>query len=216
MRHGHAAGVSYRGNLGCHGTTTSHAPPLDAPQLAPTRGGKPLAFLTFGPNDEPAFGMSLVPGRQRVGPTDNWRIWFEATGPSTTAGDIVFTLTGDSHGPPARDVVRAKLNAAPNMNDQTRNVCVGPFMEARHLLRLRPIRERSSTNSASNTSSTPQRGSRSKPRPPNKIETFYVDVDYYQSWFVRGRNWWTGAIDDSRYGEQTPTIPDKVNFGAVR
>ena len=50
----------------------------------------------------------------------------------------------------------------------------------------------------------------------DKIETFYVDVDYYQSWFDRGRNWLTGAIDDSRYGEQTSTIPDKVNFGAVR
>ena len=93
-------------------------------------GGEPLAFHTFGPNDEPAFDMSLVPGRQRVGATDSWTLWVEATGPSTTAGDLVFTLTGDSNGPPAWDVVRAKLNAAPNMNDQTRNVFVGEPDEA--------------------------------------------------------------------------------------
>jgi len=74
-------------------------------------GGEPLAFHTFGPNNEPAFDMSLVPGRQRVGATASWTLWVEATGPSTTAGDLVFTLTGDSSGPPARDIVRATAMA---------------------------------------------------------------------------------------------------------
>ncbi len=44
---------------------------------------------------------------------------------------------------------------------------------------------------------------------------YWVDVDHYQSWFVRGRNWLTDAIE-SRYGGSTPLSPDKDDWDASR
>jgi hypothetical protein len=53
------------------------------------------------------------------------------------------------------------------------------------------------------------------PATDKQVERFYLDVDYYQPWFIRRRNWLTGAIDDNRYGDDTPTVPNKT-FGAER
>ena len=49
----------------------------------------------------------LVRPTNSTGTLNTWQLWIEALAPSTTAGDIVFTLTGDSSGLPASDIVRA-------------------------------------------------------------------------------------------------------------
>jgi len=51
--------------------------------------------------------MADVPGGVTIGAVTTWTLWVEATAPSDSAGDIVLTLTGDTNGPPAQDIVRA-------------------------------------------------------------------------------------------------------------
>ena len=58
-------------------------------------------------NTPATLDLSLVPPTNSTGTLNTWQLWIEALAPSTSAGDIVFTLTGDSSGLPASDIVRA-------------------------------------------------------------------------------------------------------------
>jgi hypothetical protein len=69
--------------------------------------GTLLSFDKLGPNQQPAIDMADVPGGVTIGAVTTWTLWVEATAPSDSAGDIVLTLTGDTNGPPAQDIVRA-------------------------------------------------------------------------------------------------------------
>lgn len=59
------------------------------------------------PNSPATLDLALVPPTNSTPTLKTWRLWVEAVAPSTTAGDIVLTLTGDQYGPPVRDIVRA-------------------------------------------------------------------------------------------------------------
>lgn len=52
-----------------------------------------------------------MPPTSSTGTLDTWQLWVEDLAPSTKAGDIVFTLAGDTNGPPARDIVYAAAMA---------------------------------------------------------------------------------------------------------
>ena len=67
----------------------------------------PLTFIPATANTPAKLDLSLLQPTSTTGTLNTWQLWVEALAPSTTAGDLVFTLTGDSSGPPARDIVRA-------------------------------------------------------------------------------------------------------------
>jgi hypothetical protein len=67
----------------------------------------PLPFIPATLNTPATLDLSLVRPTNSTGTLNTWQLWIQALAPSTTAGDIVFTLTGDSSGLPASDIVRA-------------------------------------------------------------------------------------------------------------
>ena len=67
----------------------------------------PLTFSPATANTPAKLDLSLLEPTSTNGTLNTWQLWVEALTPSTTAGDIAFTLTADTNGPPARDIVRA-------------------------------------------------------------------------------------------------------------
>jgi hypothetical protein len=67
----------------------------------------PLTFSPATANTPAKLDLSLLEPTSTTGTLNTWQLWVEALTPSTTAGDIAFTLTADTKGPPARDIVRA-------------------------------------------------------------------------------------------------------------
>ncbi len=90
-------------------------------------GGTALEFKPFGTNPVPTLDMAGVQGGVVTGATTTWTLWVEATAPSVSLADIVFTLTANG-GLSSTDIVRATAMAMPAVDidvDSNNNGSIG-------------------------------------------------------------------------------------------